>query len=117
MFVPLTIGDFLERAALVHGGRPGVIDEPDPPGGGLGTVTYRRMAELARAQAARLDELGLERGARIAIVSQNAARFLTSFYGVSGYGRVLVPINFRLSAAEVRYIVGHSGASMLLMDP
>ncbi|MCU1483819.1 MAG: AMP-dependent synthetase and ligase [Actinomycetia bacterium] len=117
MFVPLTIGDFLERAANVHGTRPGVIDEPDPPGGGLGTVTYARMRELARAQAAKLDELGLPRGARVAIVSQNAARMLTSFYGVSGFGRVLVPINFRLSPEEVRYIVGHSGASMLLLDP
>ncbi|MCU1378359.1 MAG: AMP-dependent synthetase [Acidimicrobiales bacterium] len=117
MFVPLTIGDFLRRAAAVHGDRPGVIDEPDPPGGGLGTVTYQRMHDLARAQAARLDELGLPRGARVAVVSQNSARLLTSFYGVGGFGRVLVPINFRLSPDEVGYIVEHSGASMLLMDP
>jgi acyl-CoA synthetase (AMP-forming)/AMP-acid ligase II len=117
MFVPLTIGDFLRRAAAVHGDRPGVIDEPDPPGGGLGTVTYRRMHELARAQAARLDQLGLPRGARVAVVSQNSARLLTSFYGVSGFGRVLVPVNFRLSAEEVRFILGHSGASMVLVDP
>ena len=36
---------------------------------------------------------------------------------MSGYGRVVVPINFRLNAEEVRYIVEHSGASMLLVDP
>jgi acyl-CoA synthetase (AMP-forming)/AMP-acid ligase II len=117
MFVPLTIGDFLDRAANVFGDRPGIIDEPDPPGGGLGTVSYRRMRELARAQAAGLDQLGLPRGARVGIVSQNAGRFLTSFWGVSGFGRVLVPINFRLSTEEVAYIVEHSGASMLLLDP
>jgi len=42
---------------------------------------------------------------------------LTSFYGVSGFGRILVPINFRLTAAEVAYIIEHSGADVLLADP
>jgi acyl-CoA synthetase (AMP-forming)/AMP-acid ligase II len=51
------------------------------------------------------------------VVSQNSARLLTSFFGVSGWGRVLVPINFRLSAPEVAYIVEHSGADVLLVDP
>jgi acyl-CoA synthetase (AMP-forming)/AMP-acid ligase II len=56
-------------------------------------------------------------GGRVAIVSHNAARLLASFYGVSGSGRVLVPVNFRLANAEVSYIVGHSGAEVLLVDP
>jgi acyl-CoA synthetase (AMP-forming)/AMP-acid ligase II len=36
---------------------------------------------------------------------------------VSGSGRILVPINFRLNADEIGYIVEHSGASVLLVDP
>ncbi len=56
-------------------------------------------------------------GERVAIVSHNSARLLTSFFGVSAYGRVLVPINFRLNAEEIGYIVEHSGASVLLVDP
>jgi acyl-CoA synthetase (AMP-forming)/AMP-acid ligase II len=36
---------------------------------------------------------------------------------VSGNGRILVPINFRLSRDEVTYIVEHSGADILLLDP
>ena len=117
MFVALTIGDFLERAEIVAGDRPGVIDEPDPPGGGWGTVSYARLAQLARAQAAGLDARGLGVGERVAIVSQNSARLLGSFFGVAGFGRVLVPINFRLSREEIGYILGHSGASLLLVDP
>jgi acyl-CoA synthetase (AMP-forming)/AMP-acid ligase II len=115
--VPLLVRDFLDRAAFAYGDRVGVVDEPDQPGEAWGEVTYRRMAELARAQAAALDELGVGQGERIAIVTQNAARLLTAFFGVSGYGRVLVPVNFRLNEAEVAYIVEHSGASMLLVDP
>jgi acyl-CoA synthetase (AMP-forming)/AMP-acid ligase II len=47
----------------------------------------------------------------------SSARLFTSYFGVSGFGRVLVPINFRLNADEVAYIVEHSGATMLLVDP
>ena len=65
-------------------------------------LTGARMAELARAQAGGLERLGVGQGERVAIVTQNSARLLTAFFGVSAYGRVLVPINFRLNADEVR---------------
>src|SRR3954453_296574 len=113
----MTVSDFIDRAELVHGARIGLYDEPDPPGGGLGDLTYARVGELARAQASALDEMGVAPGERVAIVSKNSARLLISFFCVNGYGRVLVPINFRLSPAEIEYIVEHSGASLLLLDP
>ena len=56
-------------------------------------------------------------GERVAVASHNCARLLGSFFGVAGHGRVLVPINFRLSTDEVAYIVEDSGASLLLVDP
>jgi acyl-CoA synthetase (AMP-forming)/AMP-acid ligase II len=117
MKVPLTVSDFLDRAALVYGDRTGVVDEPDQPAESWGELTYARFAELARAQAAGLDRLGIGVGERVAMVTQNCARLLSAFWGVSGSGRVLVPINFRLNHDEVGYIVGHSGASVLLVDP
>ncbi len=115
--VPLTIRDHLERAALVYGERIAAVDEPDQPAPSLGRITYGRLYELAAAQAARLDQMGIGRGERVAIVSQNAARLLVGFYGVSAWGRVYVPINFRLSTDEIAYIVGHCGATVLLLDP
>ena len=117
MFVPLTILDFLRRAEQVYGARVGVIDEPQQPAPSLGALTYARVGELARAQAAGLDALGIGFGERVAIVSQNAARLLIAFFGVAGHGRALVPINFRLSPPEIDYIVDHAGASLLLVDP
>ncbi|HVK30616.1 MAG TPA: AMP-binding protein, partial [Nocardioides sp.] len=109
MFVPFSVNDFLDRAVQVYGERVGVVDEPVQPAGSLGGLTYAQVGELARRQAAKLDELGIGVGERVAVVSHNSARLLTSFYGVSGWGRVLVPVNFRLSADEVQYIVDHSG--------
>jgi acyl-CoA synthetase (AMP-forming)/AMP-acid ligase II len=117
MRVPLTVGDFLQRADAIYGDRIGLVDEPSPPGGSWGSLTWRQVHSLARGQAAALDRLGIGRGERVAIVSPNAARFFVSFFGVSGFGRVLVPINFRLNAEEISYIVDHSGASVLLVDP
>jgi acyl-CoA synthetase (AMP-forming)/AMP-acid ligase II len=117
MKVPLTIRDHFERGTLVYPDRVAMVDEPDQPATSLGTITFGRLGELARAQAAALDERGIGVGERVAVVSHNAARLFTSFFGVSGFGRVLVPINFRLTADEVAYIVEHSGASMLMVDP
>ncbi len=117
MQVPLTVSDFLERAVTVYGDRTGVVDEPDQPAPSWGELTYAEIGRRARAQAVALDDLGVGVGERVAIVSHNSARLLTSFFGVSGYGRVLVPVNFRLSAQEVGYIVEHSGARVLIVDP
>ncbi len=117
MRVPLTVLDFIERAELVYGDRIAVVDEPDQPAESLGELTWAEVARLARAQAAGLDALGVAHGERVAIVSHNSARLLTAFFGVSAYGRVLVPINFRLNAEEIGYIVEHSGASVLMIDP
>ncbi|KHL19237.1 acyl-CoA synthetase (AMP-forming)/AMP-acid ligase II [Mumia flava] len=117
MFFPLTVRDFLDRATTVYPDRVGVVDEPDQPAPSWGEVSYAEVGRRARSQAAFLDSLGVARGGRVAIVSQNAARLLTSFFGVSGWGRILVPVNFRLAPAEVRYIVEHSGAEVLMVDP
>ena len=117
MKVPLTVVDFLRRAEQVYGDRIGVVDEPDQPAQGWGSLTWKEVAERVRAQAAGLDALGIAQGERVAMITQNSARLLTAFYGVSGSGRILVPINFRLVAEEVQYIVQHSGARILLIDP
>lgn len=117
MFVPFSVNDFLDRAETVYGDRVGVVDEPMQVAASQHELTYRQMADLARRQAAKLDELGVGVGDRVAVVSHNASRLLTSFYGVSGWGRVLVPINFRLRPDEVRYIVEDSGAKVLYVDP
>src|SRR3954452_24211169 len=116
MKVPLLVNDFLDRAETVFRDRIGVIDEPDVDDS-LGSLTYGEVARRVRALQAGLDELGVDVGERVAVVSPNAARLLELFYAVPATGRVLVPINFRLRSEEVAYIVAHSGATVLLVDP
>ena len=117
MKVPLTVGDFLDRAETVYPDSLAVVDEPGHAGV-LGRITYREMAARARGMALALDRMqvpvGRAGGDRVA---RTPARFMISFFGVSGYGRVLVPVNYRLRADEISYIVEHSGATVLLVDP
>ena len=118
MKVPFSTTDFLDRAAQCYPLRTGVVDEPAPAqDGGLGSLTYGQLHERARAMAAGLDALAVPQGARVAVVSHNSARLLAAFFGVTSWGRVLVPINYRLSRDEVAYIVKHSGSTVLMVDP
>ncbi len=117
MHVPFGISDFINRAVTVYGDRVGAVDEPNQPAPSLGSLTYREIGDLAKRQAAKLDELGIGFGERVAVVSHNSSRLLTSFFGVAGSGRVLVPVNFRLRPDEVSYIIEHSGARVVYIDP
>lgn len=117
MKVPFSVVDFIRRAEELYPHRVAVVDEPVQPAPSLGSPTYAEFAVRARALAAGLDALGIAQGDRVAVVSQNSARLLNAFFGVSGSGRILVPINFRLVAEEVKYIVSHCGARVLLVDP
>src|SRR5829696_2727594 len=116
MRVPLTVSDFLDRARTVFADSPAVIDEPQQPAPPVPDATYGVVAERVAAWQAGLDALGVGEGERVAVVSHNSARLLELLYAVPSSGRVCVPINFRLRPDEVRYIVGHSGASVLLVD-
>ena len=89
-----------------------MVDEPDQPAGGLGRDHVRRAwpPRLARGRARRAGVGARAGGDRLA----NAARFLIALFGVSGFGRVLVPVNFRLNADEValhRRALGRVGAA------
>src|SRR3954464_2613052 len=117
MRVPLPTRDFLDRAELVYGDRVGCAAGPAQPAPPVGEVPYREVARRARAMQAALDGLGIGEGERVAVVSHNAGRLVEMLLGVPSSGRVLVPVNFRLSQEEVAYIVGHSGARVLMIDP
>ena len=117
MRVPLTTRDFLDRAELVYGDRVGIVDEPTQPAPSLGDVTYREVARRGRALQAGLDELGIGEGERVAIVSHNAARLLELLLAVPSSGRVPCRSTSGSRRRRSSYIVGHSGARVLLVDP
>jgi fatty-acyl-CoA synthase len=52
----------------------------------------------------------------VAVLMKNSAAFLELAFAASHIGAVFLPINYRLSAEEVGYIVGNSGARILIAD-
>jgi acyl-CoA synthetase (AMP-forming)/AMP-acid ligase II len=75
--------------------------------------TYTDLHRRATQVAAALQGLGLTPGDRIAILAANGHQFAETFYGAALAGMVVVPLNWRLTASELTFILRDSGASAL----
>ncbi|WP_261862354.1 AMP-binding protein, partial [Mycobacterium montefiorense] len=76
------------------------------------------LHERCRHLAGALVGDGLGPGARVAVLAHNTLEMLEAHYGVPYAGGVLVPLNSRLSAGDIAYILEHSGAEVLIAtDP
>jgi len=73
-------------------------------------VLAERIDRLANALAAR----GVQRGGRVAYLGENHPSFLETFFAVGTLGAVFVPINTRLAPPEVAFVLGDSGATILI---
>lgn len=77
--------------------------------------TYRELHTRVDALARALrDELGVQRGDRVAYLGPNHPSFLETLFAVTGLGAVFVPLNTRLAAAELDYMIADSGATRLV---
>jgi fatty-acyl-CoA synthase len=109
MEVPLLITDFLRRAVRLYPDKTAVVD-------GENRFTYRELDERIDRLSNALLDLGLTQGDRVCILSPNSHFFLESFYATAQIGIVLVPLNYRLVAADHEYILNHAGVSAVLVD-
>ena len=105
----LTPTAFLERSARVFPDRTAVVD-------GGRRYTYREFADRSRRLAGALAARGVSPGDRVAALCANSSTMLELHNGVPWAGAVLVPLNTRLSAGELEYVLRHSGAAVLVAD-
>lgn len=106
MEVPLSPMEFARRARRLYAEREAVVD------GDL-RLTYGEFFERCDRWSAALQELGVNPGDRVAYIAPNTHAQLESFYAVPQIGAVVVPINYRLTAADFAYIINHSGARVV----
>jgi acyl-CoA synthetase (AMP-forming)/AMP-acid ligase II len=80
------------------------------------TLSYRTLTDRVARLAAALEQLGLERGDRVAILHRNCHRVLETYFAAVHAGAVLVPLNHRLTPADLAHIVGETGSRVLVVD-
>jgi acyl-CoA synthetase (AMP-forming)/AMP-acid ligase II len=80
------------------------------------TTTYGEMATRTAALATGLHKQGIGVGDVVGLLSYNCTEFLETIFAANYLGAVAMPINWRLAAPEVRYILQHSAAGALVCD-
>jgi len=78
--------------------------------------SYLTVKNMAVKTAGLLQYMGIGKGDRIAIMSQNTVSFVVALYGSLMAGGVVVPINHKLMSPEVDYILSHSETNIFLFD-
>ncbi len=109
MHIPLTPLHFLQRAVQLHGRKVGIVD-------GERRFTYAELGERADQLANGLLGLGIARGDRVAVLAFNSHPLLEAYFGVVAAGGILLPLNIRLSPAELARIIDHAEPKVMLVD-
>lgn len=87
------------------------------PQGDDSEYTYREIEQAARRLAKGLIASGVVKGARVAIYMSNRPEWVISAFAVAMTGAVIVPLNTFATREDRDYILRHSDASVLLMQP
>jgi len=78
--------------------------------------SYAELDETVNRAANAMASHGVARGQRVTLLSHNNHAFVVLAFAAARLGAILVPVNFMLKAAEVAYVVEHSGATALIAE-
>jgi acyl-CoA synthetase (AMP-forming)/AMP-acid ligase II len=98
----------LQKAVDFYPDKTGVVD-------GKRKFTYAQVGERVAGLARFFQTQGIQHRDRIAILEDNSHAFLETYYAAAGMGAILNPLNYRLSAREVAFILRDSGARWLVV--
>ena len=105
----MTLGALLARAALRRPDAEAVVD-------GQRRLTYGELDARAAAAARGFGRLGVARGDRVLLALRNRLEHVVAYWALQKLGGVAVPVNFRLAANELRYLLDDSGAKVALYE-
>ena len=109
--VPLTPLSFLRRADATRADQRAVFDER------VGWLTYGQLRRRCDQLADALRAAGVGVGDRVAVLAANGMEMLEAHFGIPGSGAALIALNTRLGPDEYAYILGHSRARVVIVDP
>jgi 2-furoate---CoA ligase len=105
----VTLAELLDRAALRRPDADAVVD-------GERRLTYAALAARAAAVAEGFARLGIGRGDRVLIALKNRLEHVVAYWALQTLGGVPTPVNFRLAAGELKYVLEDSGARIALFE-
>ena len=105
----MTLGELLARAALRRPDAEAVVD-------GRRRLTYLELDRRATALALGLGRLAVGRGDRVLLALRNRLEHVVAYWALQKLGGVAVPVNFRLAANELRYLLDDSGARLAVFE-
>src|SRR6478672_11137482 len=107
----MNVGSHLAKRALLNPGVEALVDEAAGR-----RFTYAELDARADRVAHVLLDQGLAKGDRVAVLLPNCHQFVEVFYGAARAGLVVVPLNLRLVANELAFMLRNSGATVLVFD-
>ena len=113
MDVPLSLNHLLDRAGQIFGGNEIVSRLPDKS---LKRHTYAQYHRRTRALASALQQLGLNKGDRVATLCWNHHAHLECYFGIPAAGGVMHTLNLRLGVDELGWIAGDAQDRFLIVD-
>ena len=106
----MLLNNILIEHAQRQPAKPAVITD-------AGSMTYGELEQAVDCMARYLLDRGFQPGERAAIHWQNSIEFVVLMLGAWRAGLIVVPINPRLKAAEIAYVLEHSGARLCFSEP
>ncbi len=103
------IGSWLTKREFLNGNKEAVVDSKR-------RLTYRELNRRVNRLARSLQVLGLKHGDRCAILAYNCLEYVEVIFAAAKLGLVLVPLNWRLSPAELAFNLSDSGTETLIFD-
>ena len=102
-----TLGELLPTAARRFAGRTALVVEEE-------SFTFAELESLSNRVAHGLVSTGVQPGDRVTLYGPNCWEWVVGYYAIVKAGAVVNPISSMLTPEEVRYVVGDSGAQVLL---
>ncbi len=105
------LGSMLSKRAFLSPELEAYVDST-----GEERLTYKELNENCNRLAHAIKELGINKGDRVGLLLMNSSEFMEAYYALAKLGAVVVPLNWRLVADELEYILKDSGTTLLIFD-
>ncbi len=80
------------------------------------SLTYKEFGEKVKSISAFLEERGINKGDKVALLSENKPNWGIAYFAITSMGAVVVPIMTEFSAGEIRHIIRHSGSKAVFVS-